>query len=76
MEPDPAAEMKPDTGKSVFAFAAPAFFFFNSASPFLSPLAVAPKVTFAALDIFLRRSKLRCEATCGLPGFFSRIPVS
>ncbi len=37
--------------------------------------ALALKVTFASLDIFLPRSKLRCKATSGLPGYFLRIPV-
>jgi len=70
MEPDPAAEMKPDTGPGVFALGAPAFLFFSIATLFLSTPALAPKVTFTALDFFLRRSKLRCKATSGLPGYF------
>jgi hypothetical protein len=71
MEPDVAAEMKPDTGSHAFAV-----WFFSSPSPSFPPLsALALKVTFASLDIFLPRSKLRCKATSGLPGYFWRIPV-
>ncbi|CAN7498475.1 hypothetical protein [Polaromonas sp. LjRoot131] len=70
MEPDVAAEMKPDTGPQAFAVS-----FFPSPSPSFLPSALALKVTFASLDIFLPRSKLRCKATSGLPGYFWRIPV-
>jgi hypothetical protein len=71
METDLAAEMKPDTGPHAFAVS-----FFLSPSPsFPSLTALALKVTFASLDIFLPRSKLRCKATSGLPGYFWRILV-
>lgn len=67
MEPDLPADMKPDTGPRAFASAVIAWL----PSPLFLPLsAFAPKVTFAPLDIFLRRSKLRCKATSGLPGYF------
>jgi len=67
MEPQAAAETIPDTGRRTFAV--PAFSWLPSL-PFQRSSAPALKVTFAPLDIFLPRSKLRCKATSGLPGYF------
>jgi len=67
MEAHAAAETTPDTGRRTFAVAA---FSWLPSLPFQRFPAPALKVTFAPLDIFLPRSKLRCKATSGLPGYF------
>lgn len=61
MEPDAPAEMKPDTG--LCAWGAPAF-------ACQTHSALALKVTFKSLDIFLLRSKLSRTVTPGMPGHF------
>jgi len=58
--------MNPATGPR--AFAVPVFS--RPSLPLQLPSALALKVTFAPLDIFLPRSKLRCKPTSGLPGYF------
>ncbi|MBW8720458.1 MAG: hypothetical protein JF626_00655 [Polaromonas sp.] len=83
MKHDALAEMKTGEGLlarvfavfSVFAFAFTGLSWRSMlASPSQSALAL--KVTFHPLDIFLPRSKLRCTAKPGLPGFFLRIIFS
>lgn len=63
MEPDAPAEKKPDTG--LCAWGAPDF-------AWQPQSALALKVTFNPLDIFLLRSKLRSTVIPGMPGHFLR----
>jgi hypothetical protein len=74
MEPDALAEMK----KPGISLRAPVFPAFSWQPPSirLSPSALALKVTFHSLDIFLPRSKLRCMVKPGMPGIFLRIIFS
>jgi len=54
MEPDARAELIPDTGPRACVAA--------TGSGLPPQPAASPKVTFHSLDIFLPRSKLRCNA--------------
>jgi hypothetical protein len=67
MEPDALAANTPGTGLRAAVFAALSWQPMQAPQP---PSALALKVTFLPLDIFLPRYKLRSTVTSGAPGFF------
>ncbi|MFS2032454.1 hypothetical protein ACEN8I_00360 [Polaromonas sp. CT11-55] len=73
MKAHAAAETTPDTGRRALALVLDSCV---PRRPFQQPSAHALKVTFAPLDIFLRRSKLRMQGHVRPVRIFLRIPVS
>jgi hypothetical protein len=70
MKAHAAAKTTPDTDRRALALV------LDSCRPLQQPSAHALKVTFAPLDIFLRRSKLRLQGHVRPVRIFLRISVS